>query len=99
MLYSFIDGKGTVGFIPSMTEPFCQSCDRLRITSEGRFLTCLFENPGYDLKRLVRSGKFNDDEIKRYILKCIKKKPEGVISIIRSKTLRPTLNLMRRIGG
>ena len=50
ILYSFIDGKGMVGFIPSMTEPFCQYCDRLRITSEGMFLTCLFENPGYDLK-------------------------------------------------
>ena len=45
----------------------------------------------------MRSGRFNDDEIKRYILKCIKNKPEGVISIIRSKTLRPTLNLMHRI--
>jgi cyclic pyranopterin phosphate synthase len=98
ILYSFIDGKGMVGFIPSMTEPFCQYCDRLRITSEGRFLTCLFENPGYDLKYLIRNGR-SDDEIRRYILECTKKKPEGVISIIRSKTLRPTLNLMHRIGG
>ena len=98
-LYSFIDGKGTVGFIPSMTEPFCQHCDRLRITSEGRFLTCLFENSGYDLKGLIRNGRSDDNEIRRYILECIKRKPEGVISIIRSKTLRPTLNLMHRIGG
>ena len=98
-LYSFIDGKGTVGFIPSMTEPFCQYCDRLRITSEGRFMTCLFENPGYDLKGLIRNGRSDDNEIRRYILECIKRKPEGVISIIRSKTLRPTLNLMHRIGG
>ena len=56
-LYSFTDGKGTVGFIPSMTEPFCKNCDRIRITSEGRLLTCLFENLGYNLKILVRSGK------------------------------------------
>src|SRR5918999_2960189 len=48
-LYSFADGKGTVGFIPSMTEPFCEQCDRLRITSDGKLLTCLFENPGYDI--------------------------------------------------
>ena len=51
-LYSFRDGKGTVGFIPSMTEPFCAQCDRVRITSDGRLLTCLFENPGHDIKNL-----------------------------------------------
>jgi GTP 3',8-cyclase len=98
MLYSFLDGKGTIGFIPSITEPFCRYCDRIRITSEGMFMTCLFANSGYDLKSLLRSKK-SEDEIKRYILDCIKKKPEGVVSIIRSNTLRPSLNLMHRIGG
>jgi cyclic pyranopterin phosphate synthase len=98
MLYSFVDGKGTIGFIPSMTEPFCQYCDRLRLTSEGRFLTCLFENAGYDLKGLLRAGR-SDDDIRKYILECIRKKSEGVISIIRTKALKPTLNLMHRIGG
>lgn len=98
MLYSFVDGRGTIGFIPSMTEPFCGYCDRVRITSDGRFLTCLFENPGYDLKSLLRDGK-SDQEITKYILECIRKKPEGVIAIIRAKTLRPTLNKMHTIGG
>lgn len=98
MLYSFADGKGTIGFIPSMTEPFCGFCDRIRITSDGRFLTCLFENPGYDLKSLLRGGR-SDDEIKKYILECLKKKPEGVVSIIRAKGLKPTLNVMHKIGG
>lgn len=98
MLYSFADGKGTIGFIPSMTEPFCGYCDRVRITADGRFLTCLFENPGYDLKSLLRSGK-SDDGIRNYILESIRKKPEGVISIIRNNALRPTLNVMYRIGG
>jgi cyclic pyranopterin phosphate synthase len=98
MLYSFLDGKGTIGFIPSITEPFCQYCDRIRITSEGMFMTCLFANAGYDLKILLRSKK-SQDEIKRYILECIKKKPEGVVSMIRSNALRPSLNLMHRIGG
>jgi len=97
-LYSFVDGKGTLGFIPSITEPFCGNCDRMRLTSDGRLLTCLFENPGYDLKGLLRSGK-SDQDIGRYILECVKKKPEGVIRIIRAKALRPTLNLMHRIGG
>jgi cyclic pyranopterin phosphate synthase len=98
MLYSFADGKGTIGFIPSMTEPFCGNCDRIRITSDGRFLGCLFENPGFDLKSLLRGGK-SDEEIAKYILECLKKKPEGVIGIIRSNALRPTINKMFTIGG
>jgi cyclic pyranopterin phosphate synthase len=98
MLYSFADGKGTVGFIPSMTEPFCSNCDRIRITADGRFLGCLFENPGFDLKSLLRGGK-SDQEIAKYILECLKKKPEGVVGIIRANALRPSLNVMHRIGG
>jgi len=97
-LYSFSDGKGTIGFIPSMTEPFCKYCDRVRITSDGRLLTCLFEKPGYDLKSLLRGGK-SDSEITRYVLESMQKKPEGIISVIRAKALKPTLNLMNRIGG
>ena len=99
MLYSFADGKGTVGFIPSMTQPFCAYCDRIRITSDGRFLTCLFENPGYDLKGLLRNMRYNDDSIRKYIRQCIRKKPEGIINIIRTKALKPRINVMHRIGG
>ena len=97
-LYSFTDGKGTIGFIPSITEPFCKHCDRIRITSDGRLLTCLFENPGYNLKSLLRAGK-SESEMRRYILESVRKKPEGIISVIRTNALRPTLNLMNRIGG
>ena len=97
-LYSFTDGKGTVGFIPSMTEPFCKHCDRIRLTSDGRLLTCLFERLGYNLRDLLRDGK-PDSHIRRYILESIQKKPEGIITVIRNQALRPTLNLMNRIGG
>jgi molybdenum cofactor biosynthesis enzyme MoaA len=70
----------------------------MRITPVGRLLTCLYENPGYDLKGLLRSGKSGDD-IAAYILECIKKKPEGIISKIRAKQLSPIPNLMHRRGG
>ena len=99
MLYSFADSNGTVGFIPSMTQPFCANCDRVRITSDGRFLTCLFENPGYDLKDLLRDKGCSDDDIRRHILQYIRKKPEGIINIIRTKALRSKMNIMHRIGG
>lgn len=97
-LYSFVDGIGTLGFIPSISEPFCGNCDRLRISSDGRLLTCLYENPGYDLRSMLR-GKRSENEIIEYILQSVKKKPEGIIKIVRSKSLKPTLNFMHRIGG
>lgn len=97
-LYSFKDGKSEIGFIASITEPFCQYCDRVRITSNGKFLTCLFEKNGYDLKKLLQQGK-SDVEIGEYILESIKKKPEGIISIIKSNSLKPSLNKMHTIGG
>ncbi|MRN41056.1 MAG: GTP 3',8-cyclase MoaA [Nitrosopumilales archaeon] len=97
-LYSFVDGIGTVGFIPSISEPFCGNCDRLRISSDGRLLTCLYENPGYDLRSMLR-GKRSENEITEYILQSVKKKPEGIIKIIQTKSLKPTLNFMHRIGG
>jgi cyclic pyranopterin phosphate synthase len=97
-LYSFVDGKGTIGFIPSITEPFCSNCDRIRLTSDGRLLTCLFENPGYDLASMLRSRK-SKYYIKKHIIENIKKKPEGIVKIIRTNKLRPSLNLMHTIGG
>jgi cyclic pyranopterin phosphate synthase len=97
-LFSFWDGKGTIGFIPSMTEPFCSSCDRMRLTSDGRLLTCLFENPGYDLRNMLRSGKPNY-YIKNKISANVMKKPEGIIKIIRTNALKSSLNLMHTIGG
>jgi len=96
--YTFSDGKGIIGFIPSISEPFCENCDRVRLTSDGRFLTCLFEKPGFDIKVLLREGK-SDKEIVGFIQNCIHKKPEGIIKIIRKKQLRPSLNLMHTIGG
>ena len=98
MLYSFVDGKGIMGFIPSITEPFCGNCDRARITSDGRLLTCLFENPGHDLKGFLRSGA-TDEVIERYIIDSMSNKPEGIIKMIKTKSLKPTLNLMHTIGG
>jgi cyclic pyranopterin phosphate synthase len=96
--YSFVDGKGTIGFIPSITEPFCGNCDRVRLTSDGRLLTCLFEKSGYDLRGMLRSRK-SDYIIKKQLIEDIRKKPEGIIKMIKTKALKPSLNLMHTIGG
>jgi cyclic pyranopterin phosphate synthase len=55
--YKFADGIGDVGVIPSVTEPFCESCDRVRVTAEGKFRTCLFALEEFDLRAVLRDGK------------------------------------------
>lgn len=54
--YEFIDGKGQVGVIGSVTESFCSSCTRARLTADGKLVTCLFASSGHDLKSLLRKG-------------------------------------------
>jgi cyclic pyranopterin phosphate synthase len=54
--YEFIDGAGEVGIIGSVTEPFCSSCTRVRLTADGKLVTCLFSGTGFDLKTLMRGG-------------------------------------------
>src|SRR5262249_28642301 len=58
--YRYRDGAGDVGVIPSVTEPFCDHCDRVRVTAEGRFRTCLFALDEFDLRAILRDGV--DDE-------------------------------------
>jgi len=54
--YVFADGGGEVGFITSVTEPFCGSCTRARLSSDGRLFTCLFAAAGTDLRSPLRAG-------------------------------------------
>ena len=58
--YEFVDGGGEVGVIGSVTEPFCGTCTRARLTADGKIVTCLFSNHGHDVKTLMRGGA--DDE-------------------------------------
>jgi cyclic pyranopterin phosphate synthase len=61
--YSFADGApGRIGVIPSVTEPFCESCNRIRLTAEGQFRSCLFALDETDLRGPMRSGA-SDEEI------------------------------------
>jgi cyclic pyranopterin phosphate synthase len=53
--WRYVDGRGDVGVIPSVTEPFCESCDRVRITAEGQFRTCLFALDETDLRAELRA--------------------------------------------
>ena len=60
--YEFADGGGDLGVIASVTEPFCGSCSRARLTADGKLVTCLFSGQGFDLRSLLRGGS-SDDEV------------------------------------
>jgi cyclic pyranopterin phosphate synthase len=60
--YGFADGVGEVGFINPVSEPFCSSCDRIRITADGQLRTCLFSRREWDVKTPLRDGS-SDDEL------------------------------------
>jgi cyclic pyranopterin phosphate synthase len=55
--WRFDDGAGEIGFISSVTQPFCGACSRARLSSEGRFYTCLFATQGLDLRGPLRAGE------------------------------------------
>ncbi|MEI2707103.1 MAG: GTP 3',8-cyclase MoaA [Ilumatobacteraceae bacterium] len=59
--WRYVDGAGTVGVIPSVSQPFCADCDRVRLTAEGQFRTCLFATDESDLRALLRGGATDDD--------------------------------------
>ncbi len=64
--YRFADGCGDIGVIASVTEPFCSGCTRVRLTADGKLVTCLFSESGHDLRALLRSNA-SDEEILEFI--------------------------------
>jgi len=59
--WRYADGRGTVSVIPTVTKPFCGDCDRVRLTAEGDFRTCLFATTEVTLLDVLRSGGSDDD--------------------------------------
>src|SRR5271165_5464191 len=59
--WRFDDGVGEIGFISSVSQPFCGTCSRARLSSEGKFYTCLFATEGLDLRAAIRSGASDAD--------------------------------------
>jgi cyclic pyranopterin phosphate synthase len=64
--YEFLDGRGDLGVIASITEPFCSSCTRVRLTADGKLVTCLFSQIGHDIKALLRGGA-SDSELTEFL--------------------------------
>jgi len=74
--YDFADGIGRVGFIASVSRPFCLNCNRIRLTADGKLRYCLFAIEEDDVKSLMRSGA-TDGEIADFIRRNVSRKWEG----------------------
>jgi cyclic pyranopterin phosphate synthase len=94
--WRYLDGGGTVGVIPTVTKPFCGDCDRVRLTADGQFRTCLFATDEFDLRAAMRSGE-SDDQLAARIEGAVGTKWAGH-QINQVNFIRP-VRTMSQIGG
>src|SRR5213595_3469367 len=71
--FRFADGAGEIGFVNPVSEPFCSTCDRIRLTADGQLRTCLFSRREWDLKTPLRAGA-SDDELVRLLRWAVRHK-------------------------
>jgi len=96
MEFQYTDGGGRVGIIASVSRPFCLSCNRIRLTSDGKLRNCLFALNEVDVKRLLR-GETNDAELADIIRRNVLDKWEGH-EINTARFIKPQ-RTMHAIGG
>jgi cyclic pyranopterin phosphate synthase len=72
-VYRFADGRGKIGFINPVSDPFCGDCNRIRLTADGRLRTCLFSINETDLRTPLRDGS-SDDDIARVVREAVWRK-------------------------
>lgn len=94
--YRFVDKKGEVGIIPTVSEPFCSNCNRIRLTADGNLRTCLFSTKETDLRTLLRNG-YTDSDIAEIIISAVRDKEPGHL-INTDSFVRPS-RIMSQIGG
>jgi GTP 3',8-cyclase len=96
--WRYRDGTGEFGVISSVTEAFCSSCVRARLSSDGVLYTCLFASKGYDLKSLVRSGK-SDEDVREAIAAVWRQRDDRYSEIRTNETAKGPRVEMSFIGG
>jgi cyclic pyranopterin phosphate synthase len=94
--FRYLDGRGEVGVIPSVTRPFCEQCDRIRLTADGQLRSCLFSLEDHDLRALLRGGA-SDEELSDAIEACVGAKWAGH-AIGQVQFVKPRRS-MSQIGG
>jgi cyclic pyranopterin phosphate synthase len=94
--WRFTDGLGEIGLIGSVTAPFCDKCNRIRITADGKLRTCLFSVREHDVRSLLRGGA-GDEAIAELVVKAVEKKEPG--HKIGQKDFVKPIRTMSAIGG
>jgi len=97
-LYDFEDGKGQVGIITSITQPFCSDCDRIRLSADGKIVPCLFDKAGFDLRPLLRTGA-SDEVILNFMREAVRQKAPGVETLLKEYQQLEHIRPMHTIGG
>ncbi|HKQ57106.1 MAG TPA: GTP 3',8-cyclase MoaA [Candidatus Eisenbacteria bacterium] len=95
-VYRYLDGRGTVGVIASVTRPFCGHCDRIRLTADGQIRTCLFSLNEYDFRGAMRGGE-SDERIAEMLRAAVWRKEPG--HLINSPYYKQPERGMSAIGG
>ncbi|MHB8404445.1 MAG: GTP 3',8-cyclase MoaA [Gammaproteobacteria bacterium] len=96
--WRYLDGGGEIGVIASVTQPFCGSCNRARLSSDGKLFTCLFAAKGLDLRALLRAG--SDDETIMQAIRGGWLRREDRYSELRTHVSKPNSRIeMSYIGG
>jgi cyclic pyranopterin phosphate synthase len=96
--WAYADGSGEVGVISSVTQAFCSSCTRARLSTDGKLYTCLFAQSGQDLRELLRSGR-SDEEIAGAIGLIWNQREDRYSEIRTEETARSKKVEMSYIGG
>ena len=96
--WRYRDGGGEIGVITSVTQPFCGSCTRARLSAEGVLYTCLFASKGHDLRALVRGGA-SDSQISDQIQAVWRVRADRYSEIRTSQTASLPKIEMSYIGG
>jgi len=96
--WRYRDGSGEIGVISSVTQAFCATCNRLRLSTEGSLFTCLFAQSGHDLKSLLRGGA-SDDEIVNEIAAVWRARGDRYSEIRTAETAKQRKVEMSYIGG
>jgi len=99
-LFQIDGGPGRFGLITPLSNHFCDTCNRLRITSDGRLRTCLFSDLEYRLRPLLRKPKLGLNAVRTVFLRATHKKPLGYLLLARERNRIAVANRhMSSIGG
>jgi cyclic pyranopterin phosphate synthase len=96
--WRYIDGSGEIGVVASVTQAFCRTCNRARLSAEGKLYTCLFGIKGHDFKSLLRSGA-TDEEISQVIARVWNKRTDRYSELRSENTIALPKVEMSHIGG